>query len=268
MWPSDAEVLLAAPVVGDDVAGAGVLGADDLEVVRARLGGAHPRLHRGPAAAVHLVARLLQRPGHEARAPRVAGADVGRREVLVDVGAGVGARPPCTPCASSFLATSRADAPRPLEPDAVAVAASATAAGARAGGRQRARGAGRRLHGHERAGVELLRARPGLGGVLGGDGLERARVAGLGLRLRGGGRGDRRPGRGSGRGRGGGRRGGLEAGGRFAVEGDVEVVLVGAVGEEALGADLATACRPRSGAGRRSCSRSRWPARARRGCRG
>src|SRR5215211_5568028 len=39
-----------------------------------------------------------------------------------------------TPAASSFFATSRADAPRLLEPPAVAVAASATTAGAPAAG--------------------------------------------------------------------------------------------------------------------------------------
>ena len=89
--PVGAEVLLAAPVIGDDVAGAGVLGADDLEVVLARLGVADPRLHRGPAAALHLVAVLGQRPRHEARAPRVAGRHARRLEVLVDLGAGVGA---------------------------------------------------------------------------------------------------------------------------------------------------------------------------------
>ena len=42
----------------------------------------------------------------------------------------------------------------------------------------------------------------------------------------------------------------LEAGGRLAVEGDVEVVLVAAVGEEARTRRSPTACRPRSGAGR------------------
>ena len=86
-----AEVLLAAPVVADDVAGARVGGADDLEVVGLRLGGAHPRLHPGPAAAVHLVAGLGQRPGHEARAPRVARPDARRGQVLVHVRAGVDA---------------------------------------------------------------------------------------------------------------------------------------------------------------------------------
>ena len=89
--PVGAEVLLAAPVVGDDVARAGLVGADDLEVVLAGLGVADPRLHRGPAAALHLVAVLAQRPRHEARAPRVAGPDARRLEVLVDLGAGVGA---------------------------------------------------------------------------------------------------------------------------------------------------------------------------------
>ena len=86
-----AEVLLAAPVVTDDVAGAGVLGADDLEVVVAGFGVLHPGLDRGPAAALHLVAVLRQRPGHEARAPRVAGTDPRCLEVLVDLGAGVDA---------------------------------------------------------------------------------------------------------------------------------------------------------------------------------
>ena len=73
-----AEVVLVAPVVGDDVAGPRVLGADDLEVVLARLGVADPGLDRGPAGAVHLAARLLERPGHEARAPGVAGGDLRR----------------------------------------------------------------------------------------------------------------------------------------------------------------------------------------------
>ena len=89
--PVGAEVLSVAPVVGDDVARTRVLGADDLEVVLAGLGVLHPGLDRRPAAARHLVAGLLQRPGHEARAPRVARADPGRLQVLVDLGAGVDA---------------------------------------------------------------------------------------------------------------------------------------------------------------------------------
>ena len=87
-----AEVLLAAPVVGDDVAGARVRSA--LTIWRSLVPASAALTHvctAGPAAAVHLVAALLQRPGHEARAPRVAGRDPGRGEVLVDLGAGVDA---------------------------------------------------------------------------------------------------------------------------------------------------------------------------------
>ncbi len=80
-----AEVALPAPVVGDDVAGPRVLGAHDLEPVVALLGIAHPRLHGGPAAARHLVPGLLERPRHERRAPRVAGRDLRRSEVLLDL---------------------------------------------------------------------------------------------------------------------------------------------------------------------------------------
>ena len=65
------------------------LSVDELEVVGPLPGRVDPRRHAGPATALHLVAVLLQGPGHEARAPRVAGRDVGRREVLVDVDAGV-----------------------------------------------------------------------------------------------------------------------------------------------------------------------------------
>ena len=89
--PVGAEVLAVAPVVGDDVARARVGGADDLQVVLLRLGVLDPGLHRRPAGAVHLVARLLERPRHEARAPRVAGADLRGRQVLVDLRAGVDA---------------------------------------------------------------------------------------------------------------------------------------------------------------------------------
>ncbi len=72
--------------------------------------------------------------------------------------------------------------------------------------------------------------------VLGLDGHEAARVAGLGLGLGDAAAAAGWPGCGGGRGGGG--CGCLEAGRRFAVEGDVQVVLVGAVGEEALRADL------------------------------
>ena len=74
-----AEVVLPAPVIGDDVPGPRVLGAHDLEAVVALLGVAHPGLHGGPAAARHLVPGLLERPRHERRAPRVAGRDLRRR---------------------------------------------------------------------------------------------------------------------------------------------------------------------------------------------
>ena len=84
-----AEVVLVAPVVGDDVARTRLVGADDLQVVLAGLGVPDPRLDRGPAGAVHLDAGLLERPCHEARAPRVAGPDLRRREVLIDLLAGV-----------------------------------------------------------------------------------------------------------------------------------------------------------------------------------
>ncbi len=86
-----AEVGLAAEVVGDDVPGPRLLGAHDLEAVVALLGVADPGLHRRPAGPRHLVPGLPQRPGHERRAPRVAGRHLRRREVLLDLRPQVGA---------------------------------------------------------------------------------------------------------------------------------------------------------------------------------
>jgi hypothetical protein len=80
-----AEVVLAAPVVGHDVSGARLLGADDPEAVGALLGAAHPGHDAAPAAARHLVPGPLQRPGHERRAPRVARRDARRSEILIDL---------------------------------------------------------------------------------------------------------------------------------------------------------------------------------------
>ena len=109
-----AEVVLAAPVVGDDVPGPRVLGAHDLEAVLALLGAAHPGLDRGPAAARHLVPGLLQRPGDERRAPRVARARPSpRRGTARPAGRG-SRRRSRTPAASwrrQRRATERAPAP-------------------------------------------------------------------------------------------------------------------------------------------------------------
>ena len=188
--PVGAEVLAVAPVVGDDVARARVGGVDDLQVVLLGLGVLDPGLHRRPAAAVHLVARLLERPRHEARAPRVAGADLGGRQVLVDLGAGVDALLVHAELGLRDLQRRGADA--------------AGARARRGGGRgvhharHRRRGgdglrrAGGRLGGQERAGAALLRVHRA-----GGRGHELARVAGLrlGRRHRGSGSGGRRGGR-------------------------------------------------------------------------
>ena len=121
-----AEVVLAAPVVGDDVAGPGVLGADDLQVVLARLGVAHPGLDRGPAPARHLVPGLLQRPGDERRAPRVARRDLRRRQVLLDLLAAVGAADLLArPSASGRSAAPRCPSELPPPPAGATTAAAA-----------------------------------------------------------------------------------------------------------------------------------------------
>ena len=193
-----AEVVLVAPVVGDDVARAGLVGADDLEVVLLRLRVADPRLHRGPAAARHLVAGLLERARHEARAPRVAGADAGGREVLVDLRAGVdavlvdaelGLREASVRTRRACSSRSPAPPRRRRRPCPAPTPRRRTALG----------GPGGRLDGQERAGAALLRVHHALG-----RGHELAGVAGLGLRRERGGGGRRRAR--SGRGRGGGDR--------------------------------------------------------------
>ena len=127
-----AEVVLPAPVVGDDVPGPRVLGADDLQAVVALLGVAHPGLHGGPAAARHLVPGLLERPRHERRAPRVAGRDLRRREVLARPATPRFAPPvSVTPCCVSAWASAAAPSELPPPPaGATAAATSTTPAGA------------------------------------------------------------------------------------------------------------------------------------------
>ena len=175
------------------------------EVVGLRLGGAHPRLHPGPAAAVHLVAGLLQRPRHEARAPRVAGADAGRRQVLVDLLAGVDALllDALGQLALGDLQRRGAEAARAARGRRGGVGHH----GGRAWRPARPRSPGP-AGGFMKDSSSPCLARGGLGGVLGRHRAEAQRVARLRLRLR-----ERRPRRRAGRarrrGRGGG--GGAEA---------------------------------------------------------
>ena len=85
-----AEVVLAAPVVGDDVSGPRVLGADDLEAVVALLGVAHPGLRRPaqPPPGILCPACSSDQVMNDAH-HGLPGRDLRRGEVLLDLRAAV-----------------------------------------------------------------------------------------------------------------------------------------------------------------------------------